>query len=668
MSSGRTPAEEGKAVELPVGWSGTNSPYFDGSVPGDNLNQGVRLNMAELEKAGILSGYPVGTSGGNAAIGGPESLHVTVMKFAKPPNLTIRTFWNLIYLNMREKKPGKPYFTFPFFTWQQYQTIWKWMSSIMSMDGDETYWYWIASANPKMMELEQMPKLAKMMNTFWYLGLVYIELVRRYGKSGIAELTEEEWKIQEYMKEITSVEGFRERIYEVCSTMSPPPHYVMPNHQYWEMVIGTWLNHQKNTKQPLKPNIIPYLLRTHPIIGTIVLVNTKVYSAFYNKLGQTNNTVEMMICDRYIQQWIHLLGEDAVKRYDHVALTKAWGNEIPKPKVGQIRVPKPKYTKKEIPARFYPGPNENQAKLLQSIEQAFGERTLEVNFKPELIMDAMDIYNTTGFPYPLHEKYNWTDIITRLKDPGQSDVVQFIFVGLVQNLYLISLLCKETSENWKLPYQKWIWNKDGMTVREVELLQAKQSPFSSEFVLKHWPSPWNLNDKEMNEYLDYLVPLPKFREKAILEDESEYNDACKASVSNYQTWRNKIFQTRKALETHPIGSAIEVNIDGKKETILNYYPDLGVWDYPETSSPWKRIAAGFLNPWKALTGHGLLDDLLGRVKKIFNALWPLLDRAVNTLTDQFNKIVIGVVAIGVVGIVGFREITSYQSQNQNKQK
>lgn len=645
-------AEEGRAIRpQPVPDYIRLSPYYDPFDVSDDVTKGVRLNYEKVQERGQLPGVPITVSKGSAALGGGFSY--IILNFPEPPALATLQLWERI----SQTKIEATGLHFPFLEWKDYKYMLGWLNYVMVVDHDESYWYPILKGDPDM--ARDLGKLALVMCTFWRIGVAYATINKQFGRGfGFKPITKEEWKYQADIQPISGVEDYVDKVIRLLATLPHPPNYTPPPEQVFTR-IGNYIASGKNVT--MAPNIMPYLYEVDTKVANLLVVYSKAYPSLFQQLSSSHRSVNALVCEALFQHWCNFVGLKIAMHGPYSLLRQKWGTPKPPEKVKVIILKKPDAIIVHLPLAF-PGPSAHMSVFMKEFDDQFNTSS-DPSIPISWIMETGKFFNESGFTSPYPDIRDWMSVYTKLQDPTTMVLWKPTFERVIYEFYRVVQLCKSLSENWKLSYEEWIWDSQGYSKEQREMEKAGANPYSPKEAHRRWPNPELLDDKAMNEYLDYSVPMPGFRKQALLEDAYSYNLACKASEEDYWRWRNKIFVCRKALATYPIGCSISVVIDGKNTTIRNYYADYGVWDYP-TDSPWRKLIGGFLQPWKSLTGKDILDDMLDRVRKVYQVLWPMLDNIMKDVGDTFNKVALAMMGIGIVGIFALKEIGNVNNKKE----
>jgi len=645
----------------------SKSPIIDRTFPNDDYTKGLRLSRDVIMNTLVpLEGTPVKNVARADKVGGVFTF-ITVNTPTPPPIEIIQFFQNIELVQRNEKGNH-----FPFFTWQNYATMWKYLNGIMDLKHDEIYWHWIKTGNEKM--AENLEALAQMMRTFMQIAIGYGNVINNFGmKTGYGTIPQEWWNLQADMRIIQNPESFEDMIKSLFSTCSPAPHYQVPTRDVFDKVVNIldeMLALAVQGKSTLiNPPIGGYITQTQPKEYSLMTVYCQIYKEFYEAYKKKNNTILTGFAVWYWNDWKRLVGDQALQSKNYDVLRAAWGETIQKKKMEVLPVKRViLQSKSELPALRYPPPKPPQAKFLQQLDEVFGTKP-DMTIPIPWLLESLEVFNTSGFPFPLDNRFDPKFVMARLEDPDQWRACQFIFEQMIQGAYRVALLCRDLSDGWKKPYDAWVWNQQGLNKQQQDDIEHKTAPHDESWAQDRWPEPWKLSKEELSAYLDYQSGVekghfPPFRPIRTAEKEALYNEAKNKSIGYYTEWRNRIMANPAALEKYPIKGPIMVKIDGKQEQIINFYPDFGIWEYKD-KSPWQKAVNDFLSPWKALTGKELFDDLLDRVVKICNALWPILQGALNDLTNDFNKIALPVIGMGLVAVWGLKEFSNLQA-NQNK--
>ena len=646
----------------------SKSPLIDRTFPNDDYDKGLRLSKDVIMNTFVpLEGTPVKSATRDVQLGGPRP-YLTV-NTPNPPPIEIIQFFQTIELVQQNEKGNH----FPFFTWQNYATIWKYLNDIMDLKQDETYWHWIKTGNEKM--AEHLEPLAQMMCTFMRLFGGYVNVMNNFGmKTGIGIIPQHWWDLQANIVVLQNPESFEDMIRSLFNTCSPAPHYPLPSKQTFDQVTGVLDELLARALQGKSgvfyTPINAFVLQAQPKPYALMMIYSQIYKDYYAAYEKKNNSILTGFAVWFWNDWKRLIGEQALNQKNYDVLRAAWGEPITKKKMEVLPVKRVLLQgKSELPALRYPPPKPAQARFLQQLDETFGTKP-DMTIPIAWLIEAVEVFNASGFPFPLSDRFDTKFVMERLEDPDQWRACQFIFEQMIQGAYKVALLCHDLSDGWKKPYDAWVWNQYGLSKQQQEDVDHQTAPHDEAWAQQRWPEPWRLNKEELSAYLDYQSGvehghIPPFREIRPLEDEQLYNEAKIKSIGYYNEWRNRIMANPEALKKYPVKAPIMVKIDGKQEQIINFYPDFGIWEYKD-KSPWKRALNDFLSPWKALTGRSLFDDLLQRVVKICNALWPILQGALNDLANDFNKVALAAIGVGVVAIFGLREVSNYQANSNKK--
>lgn len=642
------------------------SPYVDRSFPKDDWSKGVRLNRLQLHSLPLMKDYQrlVTNVTRNEQASGHFSFNS--LNIPNPPPTPVLSLWQLMDLTLK----GNTGMHYPFYTWGDYQAMWKWMNSIMKLDHDEDYWKLIAGGTQGM--AYHLEGLSSLCATFTDIGNVYGTILTRYGKKGgFGKITQEWWNYQTKMITIETADGMYEQFMSIVNQIPHAPHYPIPNQSEFRIVTEVAWNEIRFHKPISGDQLLPlrgYFRRALPDTYTLLTIYSYAFNEVYGEFVKQRGTLELLVCAILIKDWANLIGLDGLMNYNYILLQQKWGVEIPKLPLEYIDVRRVLLdSNNQLPPLMYPGPKESDAQFLQQLEELFGAKE-KTKVPIVWLLKTVDLFKTTGFKTPIQESWDWKVVVGKLQDPDQWKTCVFLFDSMIQGAYKVSLLCHKLSNGWKKPYDEWIWNKLGYTKQQQEDVDHQVAPFDGEYVRRRWNQPWVLQGQELKDYLDYQSgPMehgyPKFRIAKPAEDPSTYQALVNQSQAYYDQWRNLILASPEKLQKYPLKLPIDVVIDNQKTQIINYYPDLGVWHHEE-GSPWKQAINFLFNPWKELTGQSLLQDILGQVKKIVNVLWPLLAKVVDDLTNDVTKLALPALALGAVFIFGLKEVNRFQENKK----
>lgn len=533
--------------------------------------------------------------------------------------------------------------TYPFLTWSEYRTLWKYINDIATWEGDESYWEGVAQAQPATNQ-QDVYKLALVWNTSEYLFSSYCTILHRFGYSQFTRLSNDEWTLQAYLREVKNKEDYVHVLRELCGSLQKPPHIPIPNQSYFNLCVDTLQKLMQGER--VTPLVGSYPVQAFPRHWTILRLYQKVYPTLDKEISTTNEALPILFLQTMMGQWAELIGNDALFRKDYTLLQEKWGVVIPIPGITELDIVLQKQL--EIPqVLFQPCPSEAQFNQMKEFVALFanGDHTV---LPLATWFGRIDFFFKHIKVNPLPNAYESKTFYEQLVNPGLSNLMKPTFEALCSVYFQYCKLVEKqtngfTNEDYK-------WGKDRLTDKQRTRRAAKASPLADDYERHTWPEPWNLSKEDLDDYIDYVTGVekggcPALMARPPLMDENEYQAACRESRTGYVAWRKKMHTYQKTLEKFPLRSDTTAEYDGKP--IPNWYGDYGVWD--DGLRGWDLALKTFWSPVKALTGHSYWDLLLERCRQVFNLLLECLNKALNTLPWTEIALLLGAAGVALIG-------------------
>jgi hypothetical protein len=253
---------------------------------------------------------------------------------------------------------------------------------------------------------------------------------------------------------------------------------------------------------------------------------------------------------------------------------------------------------------------------------------------------------------------NLDDYVKRTKTNDDVPLYQDMINRELSVFYFYCDSLRERSENWTKSYEDWGWDKHGHSPNEAKEIYENAKSISET------QAPWLLTDAEFEIYMNTVAPKPRKREKAIFEHLSDFdwNLLNIQSDKYYDMWRSNVTLHKKSLKQYPIGMPMEIIVDGKKTSAVNFYPNTGLWNYDtddeiqkKNASFWSRAADFLRHPWETLTGETFIDFIKNTLLKVIYAIIEVLKKAFEAI-DPLLPTILKYGAIVALGFIGYHYI------------
>lgn len=247
-----------------------------------------------------------------------------------------------------------------------------------------------------------------------------------------------------------------------------------------------------------------------------------------------------------------------------------------------------------------------------------------------------------------------SDYVARSKTKNDLPLYQDLINRELSVFHFYCRALRDRSDNFTKDYNDWAWDQYGHSPNEAKQIYDNAKTISETH------APWLLTEKEFEIYMNTVAPKPNKREKAIFEHLNDYEWKLLNIQSDlyYDRWRKSITKNKRSLEKYPIGMPMDIMLDGKKTSAVNFYPNTGLWNYDtaddiqkRNASFWSKAADFLRNPWEKLTGETFIDFVKNTLLKVINAIIEIIEKTLEGLDPLLPTIIkFGVlIAIGFIG-------------------
>ncbi len=557
----------------------------------------------------------------------------------------------------------------PWISFADYAVLYKYMNSIMTIDGDEDRWRNVARAVPPANgDMEHINLLVQLYSSSFSLAQVYSTIGHRFaninnGKLGT--LTQDQWVVQQYMRPVTSADDYRHVIDELITQLIPAPHYNMPTQSMFDQGMHPTPNFSHadlGWMQGFIAGLFYHYTASYPAFEAEVSKPIILQFKGEKSIHYQPNTFQK-VSIALVQGWIHCFGESVT----YAQLRDGWDKKDRKKIESCAITLKQRHTQ---PAFWLPGPNANELTDMKAFDELFqGGNEVQL---PVIWITRIGAFMERLWNKQTPSGFNAKELLTQTTEPTTTLVGAALFQQLCELYYSYVSFCKLKTDNWK-NVKDAEWNDHGLNDKEQKNVDMGNAPFSKKAANARWPNPDTLPLKEYKEYLKYMSgatkgDYPPIRPQAPVEDSKDYNERVRQSQANYDLWFESMITYQKTIKKHPIGTNVLAEVeqdDGKtkKMSVPVWFSDFGVWDDNATET--QQYVQAFWSPIKTLTGHTVfehgvlaLKEMIKIATAVFDALIVVLLAVLKGLGQGLNYLLLPIVVIGGMAILGLREASN----------
>lgn len=162
-----------------------------------------------------------------------------------------------------------------------------------------------------------------------------------------------------------------------------------------------------------------------------------------------------------------------------------------------------------------------------------------------------------------------------------------------------------------------------------------------------WGKPWTMTEDALRDFILITAPAPKIRLIKDAEDSGEYNQKVKASIGDYEKWRDIILDNPAKL--NPVGGfpiGCKMGINEKGDPFYNLYPDYGVWDLGNEGTFLHFIG----NPYRDFYGNYAYQDTMRIGAKCLDFIREQFKKTTNTVGEGFKDLYLPILVTGGVAV------------------
>ncbi len=634
---------------------------------------GIRLRVDKVRSLQVPGKIPVVTNHHPTQL----QYDFSVITTPQPPPANVVEVWQRITTHFATPDASLPkgkdgsvqaVQTNAWLSWNDYRILYRYLNSVMTIDGDEARWVHIAQGEmPVKGDYEHLVMLGQLFGTSFTLAQLYGSICFRFGhrEGALVPLGNNEWSHQKYIRRIVSMEDLAHELAELSAHLAPAPHYPLPSPGVFSRGVTAVLASQYPSFSTAE------LGAMQGYMAGIMYMYQTAYPTFTSQLlVPPNKYLSLAI----VRNWATFMGAEAFQKKDYATLQRQWGP----PKNDTIDKVTVKLEQRNVLGWWFkPYPTPEQVEDMKAFDHLFSsgdQAVVDIGW-----VDKIDSFFKRLEQHPIPTAYNVTLVKSQLSHSSTNASAMIWFTNLCSTYYPYVKYVKDKTAGWT---EEGAWNDAGLTKKEQDRVNKGQSPFTSTDIAAKWPNPEKLTEDEFCDYLAAHVNTKKIYKEGkpfvetpaimphdkvgIFADNVEYNKAVKESDTNFLLWCQTMYSHRAILNKHPIGTSKVVVVemdDGKKESteLYNWYPDFGVWD--DHASPTQQYIQAFWSPFKALTGKTLFGWYIDTWKKLFTLALKLfgvlVERLGQLLRDFASNVwplVAMVVAVGGVAVLGIREI------------